>query len=546
MLNFIAMERPATKLSRLTQAQLWAGSFTLLVVLVSLLSRYQLPIDETRYVSVAWDMWQHHQWLLPELNGAPYADKPPLLMWLINLSWAIFGVYDWSARIVVGVIALSSLYWLARLAGALFDDVQRSVTPWVLVSLLGWCFYVPMEMFDTLLATCLLAQFVYWIQWLKQPQFSHLVMIGLCGGLGILAKGPVMLLDSLPMLLCYPLWRSPQMPQPQTFYKALLWSTLIGIGIGLAWAIPAAIVGGKGYAEAIFIKQSVGRIQHSFAHARPWYWYLPLLPLITFPWSLLGVNQLFKRHHFGARVAAFKQAWVQHWPLRLLSIWVFAHLILFSLISGKQLHYLVPIFPAVALLMSGYCLPQLVMKSQPWWLVAVLLGFTAALASVPWWSASVFNQGLKFSSQPLAALIPFGLAVVLSLARCRRYWPTILLITSPLLICATLWAGHPLFKQYFNLQPAAQFVADQQETQAVAFWGDYPDFFQFYGRLQHPLVLLGKRSETEQMSWVKRHSNNWVISTRHICIASAVHCWEYQTDYLVAQRADVWMAHKGR
>ena len=90
---------------------LFAFLLCLLLIFLTILCRPQLPIDETRYISVAWEMHQHHQWLLPTLNGEPYSHKPPLLMWLINLSWFIFGVHDWSARVVIPFISLLNL-WL--------------------------------------------------------------------------------------------------------------------------------------------------------------------------------------------------------------------------------------------------------------------------------------------------------------------------------------------------------------------------------------------------------------------------------------------------
>jgi len=43
-----------------------------------------LPIDETRYLAVAWEMRQTGEFLVPHLNGALYSQKPPLLFWLIN------------------------------------------------------------------------------------------------------------------------------------------------------------------------------------------------------------------------------------------------------------------------------------------------------------------------------------------------------------------------------------------------------------------------------------------------------------------------------
>jgi len=60
-----------------------------------------MPIDETRYLSVAWEMWQHHTFLVPTLNGEAYSHKPPLLFWLIQLGWWLFGTSDWVARLVI-------------------------------------------------------------------------------------------------------------------------------------------------------------------------------------------------------------------------------------------------------------------------------------------------------------------------------------------------------------------------------------------------------------------------------------------------------------
>jgi hypothetical protein len=45
------------------------------------------PVDETRYASVAWEMWLRGDFLVPYINGEPYSHKPPLLFWLIHAGW---------------------------------------------------------------------------------------------------------------------------------------------------------------------------------------------------------------------------------------------------------------------------------------------------------------------------------------------------------------------------------------------------------------------------------------------------------------------------
>ena len=82
------------KINILNNYSLILTGMWLLLVGVTLKLRPLLPVDETRYLSVAWDMWQNDNFLVPHLNGAPYSHKPPLLFWLMHLGWSIFGVND--------------------------------------------------------------------------------------------------------------------------------------------------------------------------------------------------------------------------------------------------------------------------------------------------------------------------------------------------------------------------------------------------------------------------------------------------------------------
>ena len=80
----------------------WLGlvAVWLVVLLTALLTRPLVPVDETRYAAVAWEMWQRGDFLVPYLNGEPYSHKPPMLFWLMHLGWAAFGINDWWPRLV--------------------------------------------------------------------------------------------------------------------------------------------------------------------------------------------------------------------------------------------------------------------------------------------------------------------------------------------------------------------------------------------------------------------------------------------------------------
>ena len=80
----------------------------LTIIPLSILAWYVrplLPIDETRYLSVAYDMFTSGNYLVPHLNGEIYSHKPPLLFWMMNLGWEIFGLNNWWPR-MLGLIAL--------------------------------------------------------------------------------------------------------------------------------------------------------------------------------------------------------------------------------------------------------------------------------------------------------------------------------------------------------------------------------------------------------------------------------------------------------
>ena len=110
-----------------------------LICLVSaIVLRPPLPVDETRYLAVAWEMWLRDDFLVPYLNGEAYHHKPPLLFWLMHAGWSVFGVNEWWPRLVAPLFALAALWWTGRLSRLLWPDdtTAASLAPIVLVGAL--------------------------------------------------------------------------------------------------------------------------------------------------------------------------------------------------------------------------------------------------------------------------------------------------------------------------------------------------------------------------------------------------------------------------
>ena len=186
---------------------LWAA-----LVAVSLAVRPLLPVDETRYASVAWEMWRSGDLLVPHMNGLPYSDKPPLLFWSIQLAWAAFGVHAWAARLVPALFGLGTLVLVAGIARELWPDrpAVAARTPLVLAGLLLWAGFTGALMFDLPLAFFVAAAVRTLLAARRRPAAGW-ALFAVALGLGILTKGPVALVPALAVALTAPWW-SPAPP----------------------------------------------------------------------------------------------------------------------------------------------------------------------------------------------------------------------------------------------------------------------------------------------------------------------------------------------
>lgn len=451
----------------------------LIYIAFNLIYRPIMPVDETRYVSVAWEMWRDHSWLVPHINGETYAHKPPLMFWLINLAWAIFGVSDTVTRLVVPLLALLNFPLVSRLAKKLYPDTPQAaaLAPLVLFSFAGWALYAGLTLFDLMLGVFIQAAILGLWTYNETAHKRWIVASGISLGLALLCKGPVAFVFFIPFaLLCY--FRSPRNGKPSVaLLKASLGALAISIVIILAWAIPAAIAGGKDYAIAIFWGQSAGRIGKSFAHARPWYWYLMVIPLITYPWLFLTgfwKSAPWKNLHqsdtfclaFGAII-----------------------LLTFSLFSGKQIHYLFPVFPFLAIWIAA----NLDLKRQQREPVILLITtiLTVAILSSPLWIKFVFKNvethlpGFWWATLP--ALLTWALY---SRKIPNQYRLPLNLIAFPLGFAALLACASPILKNAYDVTAFAREIhALQNQGQTVAFAGKYHNTFAYAGRLEKPLVI---------------------------------------------------------
>jgi 4-amino-4-deoxy-L-arabinose transferase-like glycosyltransferase len=321
------------------QAKLWPILALVAVVLAALVAlRPLLPIDETRYLSVAWEMWLSGDPVHLTKNGAMYTHKTPLLFVMINLVWLVTGVSEFAARLVGPACAVAMVAGTASLARR-FWPTENLATPAALI-LAGYpvfLIYGSATMFDALLALGVLGGVAS--LWRIGQGKGGWFGFGLALAFGVYAKGPVIFVHLLPLLLTIRFW-APNPPKFSSLIKGALMALLVAACIVAVWLVPTLLTATPEFRTELLWTQSAARVAGGMAHDRPFWFLAALLPVLLFPWG--WSIRLWR---------GFNGSWADP-AIRLCSIWAGSTLVLFSLISGKQAHYLLPAYPAMALLFA--------------------------------------------------------------------------------------------------------------------------------------------------------------------------------------------------
>jgi 4-amino-4-deoxy-L-arabinose transferase-like glycosyltransferase len=444
-------------------------------------------------------MWLRGDFLVPFKNGEPYSHKPPFMFWMFHAGWALFGVNDWWPRLVMPLFSAGSLLLTYGLARRLWPQHAGlgGQAALVLASAMLWIVFSTTVMFDVMLALWVLLG-MHGVLTAAEGKRRGFAMLGLAIGMGVLTKGPVILLNLLPIAVLAPWW-NPGLKWGRWFGGVGV-AVVLGAAIALSWAIPAGIVGGEAYRNAIFWGQTANRMVESFAHQRPVWWYLPLLPVVLFPW--LVWPGLWKA------IGVQRRAGLDR-GLRFCLAWMLPVFIAFSFISGKQPHYLVPMFPAFALLavrmLAGSNSTRVGLPA----LLAAALGIALVLAG---------SGQIAALNRQVAELPPLwpGVALVLLallawLAGRRGFSPLVVLsmLGAATVAMLQLAAMHSLEPRY-DIRPMAQAIKQVQDAGLpVANAAKYHAQYQFLGRLEAPLAELRVAAELTQ--WLARHPEGYVV-----------------------------------
>lgn len=378
-----------------------AVAFAALIYALTLISPPHLMDDvDAVQAQIARNMLQSGDWVTARLDGVAYLEKSPLKYWLMAISYAVFGIHDWAARLVV-VLSIVGLTWLVTAFGRwAFGEKEGFYGGLALGTCIGVFLFTRILIPDILLTATITVTMWSLLRTLDEEETRPRLWAGILGasiGTGLLLKGLIAAVFPIGAALVW-LFLQGKLFDLATWKRLRPFSgAVIALLIAAPWHIIATLRNppyldfsmdsgpGKyrGFFWFYFFNEHILRFLNRRwprdynTVPRPLFWLLHLVWF--FPWS--AYLPRFARVSYRGNDRAAKT--------RLLCLCWLGFILVFFTFSTTQEYYSLPTYPAFALLFG--C----VMAEGSKWIErgakVVALVSTLALAAIVFILANVWN-----------------------------------------------------------------------------------------------------------------------------------------------------------
>lgn len=358
---------------------------------------------EGRFASAALEMIRSGDWVIPRNDGEPVAFYPPLLTWGSALAGILLGgLTEFSARLPAALGSLGCVLLTFEIARRLFDRRTALFSGFILLTTVVWQRYTCACQPDSLMTFFFMAAVWAFLESRQEdvPRWRWTVLLGLALGGAFMTKGPLGVVLAGIVIGGTVLWE-------RRLDQAWKVRPLAVAGIAIAVAVPWFVFAWKA-AGAAFISNMWHETSDMAAggqmlmHKEPFYFYGPRFFITTFPWCVFFIAALIPA---GSPRASETPSW------RVLAVWIGGITLMFSISQAKRAYYLVPVYPAFAIVTATWWtrapetisgLAAKVRHKAPWFF---LLGAaTVALVVVPFLPEKVVTRtGFEGALIPIAA-----------------------------------------------------------------------------------------------------------------------------------------------
>lgn len=327
------------------------GKILLLVIIYALLwfgtldYRHLIPSDEGRYAEIAREMLVTGDWVTPRYNGYKYFEKPPLQAWATAAAFQMFGIGEWQARLWTALTGFFTILLIGFTGARIYNARAGWLASAVLASSPMWVISGHFNSLDMGLSAFLVAALCsLLLAQTSQNKHSCRNWMWACWafmGLATLSKGVIGVAIPAMVFIAYSIstWDWKIWTRLRIFSGSILF-----LAITAPWFVLVS-QRNPGFLEFFFIHEHLQRFTQD-AHSRtgPIYYFVPLLLVGILPWFLQIPGAVIEA--WRERRREFSAGW-------LLVCWFVVIFAFFSVSRSKLPGYIIPIFPALALLIGN-------------------------------------------------------------------------------------------------------------------------------------------------------------------------------------------------
>lgn len=469
-------------------------------------ARTLVPTDEGRYAEMAREMVATGDWITPRLNGLKYFEKPPLQTWMNALTFEVFGLGDWQARLWTGLCGLFGILMTAYAGTRVFGRRIGFHAGLVLASSLFWAALGHVNTLDmglagmmTLtLASLLLAQRD---DATERQQRNWMLACWAGMALAVLSKGLIGIVLPGAVLVLYTL-----LSRDWAIWKRLHFGVglLLFFAITTPWFVLVSLKNPE-FLNFFFIHEHFQRFTSKVHHrAGPWYYFIPILILGIAPWLGVVLQSLWTAQREPAQ---------RFQPKKMLLVWAVFIFFFFSISGSKLPSYILPIFPALALLIACHLEKA---SDKALMITAAMVALFAAIglgfvAKIPELASNAYEKPIYQAYLPWvvagAVLALAGGLLATVLVRRNREWSLIALAATAFASGQVLMIGHePLGRYKAGLDHVPAIAAELTPQTPIFLVRLYEQSLPFY--LQRTMTLVEHADEME--FGVKQEPQLWI------------------------------------
>ena len=468
--------------------------------------------DEPRFARSAVEMIDSGKYLIPTFNNELWADKPVLTYWAQALGMRLFGQNAFACRFFSAIGAAITCFLVFVIGKRLFDTKTALWAMCILTTSVMMLAIGTLATADAVTIPFTIGAMTLFIYGASSGLRAYQVILaGIALGLGILAKGPIGLMP-LPVIAVYLLLNRKNL-NVRKYILQVAAALAIGFGVFAIWAIPTNMAT-KGEFLRVFVGHHViDRALTPFEHHGGnmllyLFYYIPIVIAGFFPWTMFLP---------GAISALWAGRLVGQSGRALLLSWIIPIFIIMSLAATKLPHYILFIWPALALASAAIISDAqrgklaetdiIWLRRGNWFFVPIGFGISSALIIGPWF---IQIPGLR-----LAGLAAGMVLLIVS------FWATVLQFKSRFTTSAVvIMAGIIVFEillgtavlptlEYIKIPPflAKDIVAKTAPDVSVASYKFNEPSLNFY--IGRKIEQLG--SEEAVLRWIQDHQRSVLI-----------------------------------